>query len=112
MSSAASCELSLMRRLKPNNEHVSRAADGANVFGRSSLAQLRAQPTDVTFDDTGLWIKMNSPHLLEQHAACDDATGVAQQVLEQLELLRQQRDLGAGPSHAALNEIELYVGRT
>ena len=78
-------------------------------IGIRAMIELGAQPADVALHDAGLRIEVNVPHVLEQHAARDDAIGIAHQILEQTKLLRQQLDLPAGASQRPLQQIHFQV---
>src|SRR5665213_738343 len=87
ISSAESLELSLLKRLGPANEHVPRSADGTDIFRRRTVTQLGSKAADMAFDHAGVRIKMDLPNMLEQHAACHHAAGIAHQIFEQFEFL-------------------------
>src|SRR5262245_30420249 len=77
---------------------------------RPALVDLAAQPADVALDDVGLRIEMKIPDVLQKHGPRHHATGVAHQVLEQLELARLEVDARAGARHRALDQVELEIG--
>ena len=52
---------------------------------------------------------MEVPDLLQQHGARHDLAGMAQQVLQDLELLGQKLDALAGARHGARQQIHLEV---
>src|SRR5450631_241794 len=63
------------------------------------------QSADMTFHDTGMGIEMDSPHVLEEHLACDDSVDVSQHVFQQARLLRRKIDLPPFSDHSALYQI-------
>ena len=71
---------------------------------------LAAQATDVDVDHVGLRVEAVVPEALEQHGAGDDAPLAAHQVLEHLELARQQLDPPLSAAGGAGDQVELEVG--
>ena len=60
-------------------------------------------------DHIGLGVEMDTPYLLEQHAARDDLIRVAHQKLEKIELARLQRNFASGAMHLARQEIKHQI---
>jgi hypothetical protein len=60
---------------------------------------LAADSADVNVDDVGRGIKMEVPHVLQQHCPRDNLALIANKVLEQLEFTWQQVDLPATTAH-------------
>src|SRR6266511_1620779 len=61
-------------------DHVTRTANRMQQRLRNTLINLRAQPRDVHVDDVGLRIEMVIPHVLEQHRAGHDLTGMLHEI--------------------------------
>src|SRR5689334_21828902 len=70
---------------------------------------LAANASDIDVDDVGGRIKMQIPYMLQQHRPRNDLACVANQILEDLEFPRQQRDealpAADGPGHQVEFEI-------
>src|SRR5215471_2722166 len=88
--SAARRKLSVLNTLGPRKQFVSRAAQSLNDFGFAHFIELRAQATNVTFDNARMRIEVHVPHFLEQHFLGDDTIGVAHEVFEKPKFLRMQ----------------------
>ena len=52
---------------------------------------------------------MQIPHMLQQHGARNHATLVAREIFEQLELLRQQRNLAAAAARRPRDQIDRQI---
>src|ERR671934_567441 len=90
-------------------DHIPRTPYRMEQRRREALVNLRAQPADLDIDDVGLRIKVKVPDRLEQHGAGDHLSLVPDQVLEQAELARLQRDRLAGALGLARPHIQLQV---
>src|SRR4051812_25744225 len=95
--SAARRKLAERRSLPGRTEAVPRAAHGMDELLPEAAVHLAAQAAHVRLDHAGLRIEMEVPHFLEQHGPGHHAARVAQQVLEQLELLRLELDAPPAP---------------
>src|SRR5262245_34281677 len=69
-------------------DHVSRAANRMQQCLGKTFINLRTQPRDVHIDDVGLGIEMVIPHVLQQHCAGHNLSGMLHEVFEQAELAR------------------------
>src|SRR5262249_12590240 len=99
-------DLSVLARSTETEPHPAHRMDE----GVDSLAiHLASQAADVNVDDVRHGIKMQIPHVLQQHRARHDLAGVANEICKQLELLRQQLDLAALSAHAAGEQVHLQV---
>src|SRR5258707_9073028 len=67
-NSAADRKLSVLNTLVGRKELISGAANGLDYVEFKTMIDLTAQPADVAFDDAGLRIEMDTPHVLQQHA--------------------------------------------
>ncbi len=83
--------------------------DGVQQGPIEAPVDLGAQPGDVGLHDVGLGVEVEVPDLLQQHGARHDLSGVAHQVFEDLQLLRQQFDALAGARDVAAQQIDLEV---
>src|SRR5208282_6066364 len=90
-------------------DHVSGAAHRVQQGDVEVAIDLGAQARDVDVDDVGLRIEMIVPDVFEQHGAGDDLAGVLQEVFEQAEFARLQRDLLAGARHLVGKAVEREV---
>ena len=81
-------------------ELVAQPAYGQQVLrGRRVGLDLRPQPLDVDVEGLGVADVVAAPDPVDQLAAGEHPAGVAQQELEQLELLQRHRDAGAVDGH-------------
>ena len=62
------------------------------------LLHLRAEPLDVDVQGLGVAHVVGAPHPVDERVAGEDAAGVVEQQLQQLELLQRQRH-GLAPDH-------------
>src|SRR5882757_9397905 len=106
-NSAAERKLSVLKTLVGRKESVSGTANRLNHVEFEAMIDLTAQPADVAFDDAGLRIEMDAPHVLQQHAPREHPIRVAHEILQQAELLRQQFDVLSRAQHGSLQEIQL-----
>src|SRR3954462_8596324 len=90
--------------LARSTETISDAADGVDQWIGLGIIDLAADATDIDVGDVGGGIEVQIPDMLEQHRTRDDAALVADEIFEQLEFPRQQRNLpaaaGPGPRRA------------
>src|ERR1700757_1101867 len=68
-----------------------------------------ANAADIDIDDIGRWIKMEIPHVLQEHGSRYHLTDIASQILQQFELSRQQFDFLASSAGDPFQEIDLQV---
>src|ERR1700751_4386048 len=94
---SASLNVDEVRVLARSTEAVSDAADRVDQRISLLVVDLAPHAPDIDVDDVGRRIEMQIPDVLQQHRARHHAALIAHQVLEQLELLRQQHDLLAAP---------------
>src|SRR5262245_29210754 len=76
---------------------------------KEALINFIAQSADLDIDDVGLRIKVKVPDRLKQHGAGDHLSLMPDQVLEQAELARLQRDRLAGALGLARPQIQFQV---
>src|SRR6202789_4527490 len=106
-NSAADRKLSVLKTLIGRKEFISGPADRLNDIELEAMIHFGAQTADVAFDDAGLRIEMDAPHIFQQHPPREHAIRIAHEVLEQAKLLRQQLDVLAGAHDGALQQIQL-----
>src|ERR1700688_3925856 len=95
-NSAADRKLSVLNTLVGRKELISGATDRLNHIELKAMIDFAAQPADVAFDDAGLRIEMNAPHVFQQHAPREHPVRVAHEILQQAKFLRQQFNVLAG----------------
>src|ERR687892_2668992 len=83
--------------------------DAANCL-EARGAQLLAQVAQVHVDHVRAVLVFAVPRPLEQLIAAQHLIRMAHEDLEQLELLRGERNLRAAPAHAARRRVQLDVG--
>src|SRR6478609_4419523 len=92
--------------LARSTDAISDAADRMDQRIGLGIVDLAADPPDIDVDDVGGGIEMQIPDVLEQHRTRDDAALVADQIFEQLEFPRQQRNLPAATARAARDQVD------
>src|SRR5579863_9623081 len=107
-NSAADRKLSVLNTLVGRKKFVSGAADRLNHVEFEAMIDFAAQPADVAFDDAGLRIEMNSPHVLQQHAPREHPIRIAHEILEQAKFLRQQFNVLAGAHDGSFQQVQLH----
>ena len=75
--------LSRSTETKPN------AANGVDQRVRVLAVDLFANTADIDIDDVGRWIKIQIPHVVQEHGARNDLPLVPRKILEQFEFARQ-----------------------
>src|SRR5208337_1169065 len=83
-------------------------ADRANVDDVIALTRRiepAAQVADLHVDDVGLRHELEVPDVLEQHGPRHDLARPAHEILEQLELARQEFDRQASAAHLAVDQV-------
>src|SRR3954463_1989140 len=88
------------RVLARSTETISDAADGVDQRIGLGIIDLATDAPDIDVDDVCGGIEMQIPDMLEQHRTRDDAALIADEIFEQLELPRQQRNLPAAAARA------------
>src|SRR5262245_48623519 len=86
-----------------------RVADATNRLEQTRLSlriDLPPQVADVDVDDVALRVEVHAPHVLGDHGAAQDASGVAHEVLEQGMLARGQGDAAASPADRAGGRVQ------
>src|SRR5258708_10904051 len=106
-NSAADRKLSVLNTLVWRKEFISGAADGLNHIELKAVIDLTAQPADVAFDDAGLRIEMDAPHVFQQHAPREHPARIAHEILQQAKFLRQQFDILAGAHDGSFQQVQL-----
>src|SRR5262249_18196373 len=99
-------DLSVLAR---STKAISDAADGVDQRIGLAVVDLAPDATDIDVDDVGGGIEMQVPDMLQQHRAGDDAAFVADQIFEQLEFARQQRNLPAATAGAAADQVDREI---
>src|SRR5215470_13785186 len=89
-----------------STEAIPDAAHGVDQRIGLLVVHLAPHATDIDVDDIGRRIEMQVPDVLQKHGARDDAAFVAHQILQQLELARQQLDLLAAPACGAVDQVD------
>src|SRR3954447_229565 len=92
--------------LARSTETISDAADGVDQRIGLGIIDLAADATDIDVDDVGGGIEVQIPDMLEQHRTRDDAALVADEIFEQLEFPRQQRNLPAAAARAPRDQVD------
>src|SRR5271155_2123515 len=77
-----------------------------------AAVDLAAYPADIDVDDIGHRIKMQVPHVLQQHRSGNHLVDVASQVFEQLKLAGHQVYHPAAPASEPCQEINFEVAYT
>src|SRR5581483_7860195 len=90
-------------------DHVAGIADGSQQLPLLIRIDLLPELADVHVDDIGLRVEVIVPHVLEQHGPGNDLTGVAHEVLEQLELPRLQLDRARAAPDLAAEQIYAQI---
>src|SRR5258708_22659470 len=111
-NSAAERKLSVLNTLVGRKESISGTANRLNHVEFEAMIDFPAQPADVAFDDAGLRIEMDAPHVLQQHAPREHPIRAAHEILQQAELLRQHFDVRSRAQHSSLQEIHVARSRT
>src|SRR6266851_5828568 len=106
-NNAADRKLSVLNTLVGRKEFISGAADGLNHIELEAMIDFAAQPADVAFDDAGLRIEMDAPHVFQQHPPRKHPIWVAHEILQQAKFLRQQFDVLARAQNGSLQQIQL-----
>src|SRR5579859_5520787 len=90
-------------------QHEARSADIGDQRRKTPRIDLFPQIADVDIDDVGLEREVVLPHFLQQHRAGDYLAGMPQKVFEQLELARQQIDLGVPAMHRLFDQVHFKI---
>ena len=106
MAISASLNVDDVRVLVRSTEAIPDAAHRMDQGIGLSVVDLAADASDIDVDDVRRRIEMQVPDVLQQHCAGDDAAFVADQVLQELELTRQQRDLLAAPARITRDQVD------
>src|SRR5262245_50733612 len=81
--------------LPRSSDTVSNAADGMDERIGLLPVDFAADTADIDINDVGRGVEMEIPDMLQQHRSWNNLTFVANQVFENLEFSRQQRDFPA-----------------
>src|SRR5579863_748066 len=73
------------------------------------FVQLATESSHIDVDDIGHGIEMHVPHIGQQHRARDDPSLVADEIFQELEFARQQLDIDAAATRAALEQIHFQI---
>src|SRR5215467_6442503 len=88
----------LLRSTKTEPHSPHRVDEGV----RSSPLHLASQATNIDVDDIRHGIEMQIPDVLQEQRARNDLSGVASEIRQELELLRQQLHLQVAHPHERL----------
>src|SRR5882757_8081949 len=110
-NSAARRKTSDLMTLIGRKQPISDASHGLNGIDRETVIELRPQTAEVAFNDAGMRIKMNLPHVLEQHLARDETIGVSHHVFQQAKLLGRELYYPALSRDRTLYQIHCYGPR-
>src|SRR5579859_1639567 len=75
------------------------AANGVNERVGLLAVDFAADASDIDIDDVGRGVKMQVPYVLQQHRPRHHLAFVADEVLENLKLARQQLDFATAAGH-------------
>src|SRR5499433_1688832 len=95
----------LVRSTKTEPHAAHRVDEGV----RSSPIHLPSQAANIDVDDVRHGIEMQIPDVLQEQRARNDLTRVANEIRQELELLRQQLDLPPLAAHGAGEQVHLQV---
>src|SRR5262249_25816097 len=109
MASSASRSVEERSVLARSTDAKPYAAHGMDQRIGLMIVDLAPHPPDVNVDNVGVRIEMQVPHVLQQHRARDRSPLVADQILEYLELARQQIEGAAAALARARDEVELEI---
>ncbi len=90
-------------------ENIAHTPHGSYQRTVGVAVDLVAQPVYVDVHDVGGGVEAHLPDVVEDHAAGDDAAGIAAEVLEEGKLLLGELQFGAAAVGFAPDEIELEV---
>src|ERR1051326_8311690 len=109
MATSANLKVDDLKVLERSADTIANAANGVDERISLLIVDLAAKPPNVDVDDVGRRIEVQIPDVLQQHGARHDLAFTAHQVLEKLELSRQQFDIAVPPPGGARHQIELEV---
>src|SRR5580692_8468465 len=92
-------------------ENIADAAHCMNYLCFGGAAHFRAQPANVGFNDIGLRVEAQFPHVLQEHRARYNASGILQKILQKLEFLMLQFNHPVFAPHGLRNEIHFERAR-
>src|SRR5207247_2114765 len=90
---------------------LQRVADAAHRLDNLRLAQLPPQVADVHLEDVRSDV-LTAPDVFEDAESIVNDPRLAQEELEEVELLRGQFDSGGPASHLPRSGIELHIGES
>src|SRR3989449_2369854 len=92
-------------------QHVPGAAHRVEQPRVPRAVDLAAQVADVDVHDVALGVEVQSPHVLGEHRTREDASGIAQEVLEERVLARGELDAPAAADRKStrLNSSHGYI---
>src|SRR5580698_8036988 len=80
-------------------ENIAHTSQRSNQGPTPIRVYLPAKTVDVYIDDVGIGLYSHTPDFVENHGACDNASGISAQIFQQNEFLRRQiQDLPASGS--------------
>src|SRR5215831_18453212 len=95
----------LLRSTKTEPHSAHRVDEGI----RSSPIHLASQAASIDIENVRHGIEMQIPDVLQEQRARNDLSGVANEIRQELELLRQQLDLPPLATHGASEQVHLQV---
>src|SRR5882757_2034198 len=110
-NSAARRKTSDLMTLIGRKQSISDASHGLNGIDGETVVELRPQAAEVAFNDAGVRIKMNFPHILEKHLAGDETIGVSHHVFQQAKLLGCEFYQAAAARDRAQHQVHFYGAR-
>src|SRR5215813_2623047 len=85
----------------------SHSAHGVDEGVRYSTLHLASRAANIDVDVVRHGIEMQIPDVLQEQRARNDLSGVASEIRQELELLRQQLDLPPLAAHGASEQVHL-----
>src|ERR1700736_668246 len=110
-NSAADRKLSVLNTLVGRKKFISGATNGLDHIEFKTMIDFAAQPADVAFDDAGLGIEMDAPHVFQQPSWRKHPIRVTHEILQQAKFLRQQFNVLAGAQDGPFQQIQLDRSR-
>src|ERR1700722_13080281 len=76
------------------------------------IIDLSTNASNININNVSCRIKMEIPHVLQQHRAGDNATFIANQIFKNLELCWEQLDFSAATSYCSCDKVWRKVADT
>src|SRR5205085_4815036 len=72
---------------------------------------LAAQPVNMNVDDVRGWVDPHPPHMVQDHATRDHASGVSAKIFQQREFLRRELKYFVPATRFTTNQVQAEIAR-